>query len=871
MFVPGARDSLPTDPDVSITLVDATESDTDTAIEEKLAECLVRIDREGAGCVEDFCRQNPDVADKLRRRLDWLFESGYLERARGLPERVGPYRVRGLLGAGGMGEVYIADQETPVRRTVAVKVIKPGMDSRQVIARFGVELQALATLKHDGIAKVYDAGRTEDNRPYFAMEYVAGPSITDFCQQHALSVRDRLELFRRVCRAVEHAHQRGIIHRDLKPSNILVEGTPEHPTPKIIDFGLARAVDRKIDEKSFVTMPGFLVGTLGYVSPEQAVGTPSVDTRADVYSLGALLYELLTGRRPLAISARSESLATLVETIRMQDPRLPSARVKREGAQADPFAAACGLATHRDLAKLLVGDLDAIVMRALEKQPERRYAGVAQMADDIERFLKNVPVTARTQTRAYIAAKFVRRNRVAVSVVGFVIIVLVVSAVSITWSAVQAARRLESFNLLGLVRGLETMETEAIWKPPPARPEGLPEMEDWVRRVDAVLAMRSRMREAAAELASEIAEGPAPDWSDGKNARRVLHDELEQTLERMKAMERGGGMLYEMRRRIAWARQVVGLSVERHRDAWARVRGELKRDSRFPDLDLHPQVGLVPLGRDPGTGFQEFAFLLPGGEVPERKNGRFEVGATTCPVFVLLPGGAFTVGSQSSDPGAPRYDPYRERFEDKPTAVRLAPFFASKYELTHGQWRLMTGRDLSLDWRNRGYPIDATHPAMAFREADMQNLVRAWGLRLPGSAEWEYLARGATDGVFWFGNDKDGLRDRENVADRALSAVGRAGDGFGVRWDDGYATTAPVTALTPNGFGFFHVLGNVGELCLVEKNDGSTAIEVRGGSWHEGWKRARVSARCNWWGAAIQSVGFRPARSIDGLGKEGSK
>jgi serine/threonine protein kinase/Tfp pilus assembly protein PilF len=337
---------------------------------------------------------------------------------------VGPFRLLEKIGEGGMGEVYLADQTSPVRRRVALKLIKLGMDTKEVVARFESERQALALLNHPNIAHVFDAGSTPDGRPYFAMEFVQGLSIRDYCTRERLTVPERLRLFIQACEGVQHAHQKGIIHRDLKPSNLLVALQDGKPVPKIIDFGIAKATSQRLTESTLHTAVGHLVGTPAYMSPEQADYTLlDIDTRTDVYSLGAVLYELLTGELPLdQRAARVQGYEEIIRTIREVEPVRPSTRVTTGVVGAAPGAAEAAAVTARafradaaSLARDLRGDLDWIVLKALEKDRTRRYDSASELAADIERHLNNEPVLASPPSTSYRVRKFVRRHRVGVA------------------------------------------------------------------------------------------------------------------------------------------------------------------------------------------------------------------------------------------------------------------------------------------------------------------------------------------------------------------------------------------------------------------------------------------------------------------------
>lgn len=328
---------------------------------------------------------------------------------------IGPYKLLQLIGEGGFGAVYMAEQEKPVRRKVALKILKLGMDTRQVIARFEAERQALALMEHPNIARVYDAGATDTGRPYFVMELVRGIPITEYCDESSLSTRDRMELFIQVCKAVQHAHQKGVIHRDLKPSNVLVTLHDGTPVPKVIDFGIAKATGERLTDKTLFTEFLQFIGTPQYMSPEQAAMSGlDVDTRTDLYSLGVLLYELLTGTTPFeAATLRRAAFGEIQRIIREEDPPTPSKRISTLGARAAEVARSRGMEPPA-LRKAIRGDLDWIVMKALEKDRTRRYQTAVALAEDVERHLHHEPVLAGPPGGAYRLLKFVRRNRAAV-------------------------------------------------------------------------------------------------------------------------------------------------------------------------------------------------------------------------------------------------------------------------------------------------------------------------------------------------------------------------------------------------------------------------------------------------------------------------
>jgi serine/threonine protein kinase/tetratricopeptide (TPR) repeat protein len=402
----------------------------DGELQERVRELLAAHKR-AEGFVKSDAPLSPEVEEQMARLKP---EEG--------GETIGPYKLREQIGEGGFGTVWVADQEMPVRRRVALKIIKVGMDTKEVIARFEQERQALAMMDHPNIAKVLDAGATAHGRPFFVMELVRGVKITDYCDDKQLSTQERIELFITVCQAVQHAHQKGIIHRDLKPSNILVTINDGKAVPKVIDFGVAKATQGRLTEQTVYTQFQQMIGTPLYMSPEQAELTSlDIDTRSDIYSLGVLLYELLTGRTPIdAETMRQAGLDEMRRIIREVDPPRPSARVK---TLAGDDLTTTAKRRHIEPAKLpgaLRGDLDWIVMKCLEKDRTRRYDTANGLALDLRRHLQNEVITARPPTAGYLLTRLIRRHKLAFAAASAVAVALLVGIVGTTLGLLRAEK-----------------------------------------------------------------------------------------------------------------------------------------------------------------------------------------------------------------------------------------------------------------------------------------------------------------------------------------------------------------------------------------------------------------------------------------------
>jgi serine/threonine protein kinase len=408
---------------------------------------------ERAAYVSEACAGD----EKLRRRVEILLRAhaepddlldpppaklgtvNYVPLAESPGMVIGPYKLLQQIGEGGFGVVYMAEQTHPVRRMVALKIIKPGMDTAQVIARFESERQALALMDHPNIARVFDAGATDSGRPYFVMELVKGVPITEFCDRNLLPTDGRLGLFLDLCHAIQHAHHKGIIHRDIKPSNVMVTLHDGVPVVKVIDFGVAKATGLRLTDRTFFTAYGQMIGTPAYMSPEQAeMSGLDIDTRSDVYALGVLLYELLTGTTPLEDQRlRQAAYVEMQRLIREEEAPRPSTRLSSLGGSATVLAGNRGLDVKR-LVQLLAGDLDWLVMKALEKDRNRRYDTPGSFAEDIERYLDHEAILARPPSTAYKLKKFTQRNRATVITIAMVAASLILGMVLTSWQAVRA-------------------------------------------------------------------------------------------------------------------------------------------------------------------------------------------------------------------------------------------------------------------------------------------------------------------------------------------------------------------------------------------------------------------------------------------------
>ncbi|HZN39195.1 MAG TPA: bifunctional serine/threonine-protein kinase/formylglycine-generating enzyme family protein [Planctomycetota bacterium] len=705
-----------------------------------------------------------------------------------LPQRLGAYLLQAVLGRGGFGTVYRAEQQEPIRRPVAVKVLNPGMDSREVLSRFAAEREALNRMDHAGIARLLDAGTTPQGRPFFVMELVLGPTLLNHCRQEKLPLRERLQLFLHVLDAMQHAHQKAVLHRDLSSNNVLVADPQGRVQPKIIDFGIAKSLRDPLLQGGAMTFQGTLMGTPEFMSPEQASGrNADIDTRADVYALGVQLYELLTDQLPIpGVVLRSQGLAGMANVIQQHEPVLPSEACTGQRSSA------------------LRGDLDGIVMKAIAKSRDERYATVGDFAADLRHHLADEPVQVASPTTWYRLRKFVRRHRaqsVAAAIVG---VGLLAALAVLVWALgirtqesdelqdqkEKVEARADRFKLLANEELLRVAIAAAKALPPPW-PEHAAAYAAWIAQHAEPLAKEQRRVQRSLEtLAARPAQQP-DDPADQHLEKALLSLQAE-----LRTFLGDGGTLAEVLQKQQF---MVALepAVTAHEASWRAAIDAIKTSdgttasAAYRGLQLTRMSGLVPLGCNPDTMLFEFLDLAShakGHPLPGRDaTGRVRVDAGTGVVFVLIPPGNVRMGAHRRDPGMPQNDDAAKDDELDGKLVILDAFLFARTELTEGQWARLARRPLG--------DRDALLPATGIDWDEAQQVLRGFDQQMPTEAQWEYACRAGTTTPWCAGPDW-----------ASVSSYGW----FGPR-------PQPVGKLRPNAFGLFDMHGNVAEWCTDEK------------------------------------------------------
>jgi len=773
-------------------------------------------------------QRSPSQFTVLHRRLQHLESLGLLAERTvddlGPSAAVGDYRLEGRIGGGGGGVVFAATH-VPSGRAVALKLLRTAEISLEVErVRFQRETRAIARMAHPGICPLYDAGLL-DGMPFLAMprlnacslaDHVArsrtrstGPTTAgvDLRGEHGRArVASILLLVERIADALQHAHERGVVHRDVKPGNVLIDDRGE---PILIDFGLVLGDD---DARARVTATREIVGTPLYLAPETVAGRAGApDPRLDVYGLGAVLYECLTLRPPFAEGSRASLYRAIVE----QDP-------------PDP----------RRHNRFVPRDLVTVLRTAMAKGPAMRYRSAQTFAEDVRCVRTGRPIAARRPSWPTRVWRWSQRHPAAAVLLAALAITQAAIGIH-TWRARADARvaaeqaavegvHVAWAHLLASAAQVGDANARARELLPPW-PEKAPHLAAWLRdRGEPLAARLPDVRRALSRVTEAETVGsdahPTRDLEpeDVRLPRvRYLGRELRAVAAELEHFATSDeGALAQVRQRLAWARVVEQRSIGDFAAAWQEARASIRASSRYGGLDLPPQVGLVPLGKDPATGLWEFADLASGADgsaasLPRRDAaGRLLLDPAMGLVFVLLPGGAFVNGAQGADPHADNYDPEAFPWEAPPHVVRLDPFFIAKYEMTQAQWRRLHLRDPSY-WRERtprrdGRGHSLLQPVEQVTWYEATDVLARLGCDLPTSAQWEYAARGGTGAPRYTDGDAESLESFENVADQWSVAPPEP---WALPFHDGFVGTSPVASFRPNPYGLHDVYGNVAEWC----------------------------------------------------------
>ncbi|MCC7063226.1 MAG: protein kinase [Planctomycetes bacterium] len=836
-------------------------------LEEEVLLILEGEDAEFESRLRGVLDANPQHATAIRR---WLASVGVTvpggapvgeERTAGetLPMRLGDYLLHELLGRGGFGTVYRAEQQEPIRRPVAVKVLNPGMDSREILARFAAEREALNRMDHPGIARLLDAGTTPQGRPFFVMELVAGPTLAGLCRQENLPLPTRLALFLQVLDAMQHAHQKAVLHRDLSSNNVLVAEPKGRAQPKIIDFGIAKSLNDPLLQGGAMTFQGTMMGTPEFMSPEQASGRiDDVDTRADVYALGVQLYELLTDQLPIpSVVLRAQGIAGMAKVIASWQPSRPSEIAPRERRAA------------------LGGDLDAITMKAIAKSRDERYATVAEFAADLRRHLADEPVQVAQPTTWHRLRKIVRRHRAQAAAIAIVVGGLLVALGVLIWAlqiartalaeseaqkAEIAAKADAGFRLLANEERMRDAIAAEATLPAPW-PEHAKAYTDWMAKHGAPLTGElKKLRDKLAELQRRQRQAPEQRFVDPVDHH--LFVALGRLGEGLDAFTGANGPLGRVREKQRFLAEVVLPAARDHAALWQQTteaihRGDATTGRDYRGVRVPPLAGLVPLGRNATTGLFEFIELRSharGTPLPayDLQTGELAVNADTGIIFVLVPSGMFRIGAFRGEPGLPQNDPEAEADERNGQLCNLDEFLIARTEITAAQWARLAGEAVPAG--------DPLLPATGIDWAEARARLRQFDLDLPTEAQWEYACRAETTTPWSCGSDQN-----------TLAAYAWLG-----------SRPQPVARLAPNGFGLFDMHGNVAEWCRDEylpyaestpapsdglrRRPGELPVGprvVRGGACYQGATSARSAAReARAPSLRDSATGLRPIRRI---------
>lgn len=792
-------------------------------------------------------------------------------------EKLGEFRLIRRLGGGGMGDVFLALQE-PMNRKVALKVIRTDRrGSIEVETRFWREVEAISKLVHPNIVTVFGSGEDRQTR-YFAMEYLPGQDLDErirefIARKEKLHFRKAVTWVKDIARALASAHESGIIHRDIKPSNIRITSEGK---AKLMDFGVARLL-----KLTTLTITGEFRGTPHYASPEQIrKQIQTVDARTDIYSLGATLYEAVTGRLPFDGDTADQVFHQILQTEPvapcLMNPSLPK-------------------------------DVETIILKAMEKEPGNRYATMTEMADDLGRFLKGEPIIARPAGPLDRIWKWAKRNPgTSASLSVSLTAILIFLAISLFWylpglrhalgDAKQAnqiaTERYEQLRLHYDLRLLNDLIAEAE-NFLPALPELVPEMEAWLDEANQLIDRLDIHKEGLGELRKKaVFRNNA--WAFNDEEMQWHHDKLVELISNLEKFLHDEKSAYPIVQQLFdFARTVEKRSIKDAREAWETAITSISDKTICPmynGLVLEPILGLIPLGRDHESGLWEFAHLRTG-SIPKRTHkGKLGLIEETGLIFVLIPGGFFQMGAEKpSDErpvGSPNVFIDALALEGPVHEVSIRPFLLSKYEMTQGQWLRITGEEPSHYHAGRiigPTPIDYLHPVGMLSWTACKTVLGHLNLRLPTEAEWEYAARAGTSTSWFSGASKESLQGYANVADQALvmaeDDIGSPYNLNGESWDDGFPVHGPVGSLLPNAFGLHDMIGNVWEWCEdhINKNytntptDGSAAIfdkiisrVYRGGGCFHLANNCRAETRFGYDPDNVSSgLGVRPALSIN--------